>query len=91
MHVVGTLRPRTHQVLVTPCAKRFTPIGCLHCVKTSFNNKKRTREYIRVHGKETESSQESPEPEQSVGVRYDVLSVSVCLYFVVYMSDHHVL
>lgn len=90
MHVVGTLRPRTHQVSVTPRAKRFIPVGCLHCLKTS-SNKKCTREYIRVHGKEIESSQESPEPEQSVGVRYDVVSVSVYLYSVVYMSDHQVL
>lgn len=44
-----------------------------------------------MHGKEIESSQESPEPEQSVGVRYDVVSVSVYLYSVVYMSDHQVL
>lgn len=73
MHVVGTLKPRIHQVSVTPCSKRFIAVGCIHCLKNS-SIKKCAREYIRVHGKEIESSQESPEPEQSVGVRYDVVS-----------------
>lgn len=56
------LPPRPNQ----QSRKRIVATECIKCIKKHNEN----RIYVRVHGKEEECSQSSPESEQSVGVRY---------------------
>ena len=60
-------------------SKRMVPVACMKCLHTS-----KRRMYVRLHGKEVESSQESPEPEQTAGVRYDNVFFWLFLYQSVY-------